>query len=140
MAISRLSRMRTELFEPFVVPSLAPHPVQMDRQFPGHRYLRDLSSSTATRGLGQDRIRSLADIPTHFFVQKPTNESCLTKSTKFELVHVKSDAFATKQLSFPILAFYNRNVTIDGRVSNSLRQAAGLWPPNFHPIQFGGGT
>jgi hypothetical protein len=31
MAISGLSRVRTELFEPFVVPSLAPHPIQMDR-------------------------------------------------------------------------------------------------------------
>src|SRR5579864_8779309 len=42
MAISELSRVRTELFELTVVPALAPHPVQMDCQFAGHRYLRDL--------------------------------------------------------------------------------------------------
>ena len=43
MAISELSRVRTELFQPLVVPSLAPHPVQVDRKFPSHRYLGDLS-------------------------------------------------------------------------------------------------
>ena len=46
MGISGLSRVRTELFELFVVPALAPHPVQMHRQFPGHRDLRDLSSAS----------------------------------------------------------------------------------------------
>ena len=44
MAISGLSRVRTELFELTVVPALAPHPVQMHRQLSGHRYLRDLPS------------------------------------------------------------------------------------------------
>ncbi len=34
MAISGLSRVRTELFELCIVPALAPHPVQMHRQFP----------------------------------------------------------------------------------------------------------
>jgi dienelactone hydrolase len=45
MAISGRSRVRTELFELTVIPAPAPHPVQMHRQLPGHRYLRDLSSS-----------------------------------------------------------------------------------------------
>src|SRR5271155_1564148 len=45
MAISGLSRVRTELFELTVIPALAPHPVQMHRQLSGHRYLRDLSSA-----------------------------------------------------------------------------------------------
>ena len=45
MAISELSRVRTELFKLTVVQSLAPHPVQVHRQLSGHRYLRDLSSS-----------------------------------------------------------------------------------------------
>ena len=43
MAISGLSRVRTELLHFVVVPSPPPHPVQLDRQFPGHRYFRDLS-------------------------------------------------------------------------------------------------
>ncbi len=45
MAISGLSRVRTELFELTVIPALAPHPVQMHRQLARHRYLRDLPSS-----------------------------------------------------------------------------------------------
>jgi hypothetical protein len=45
MAISGLSRVRTELFERTAIPTLTPHPVQMHRQPPSHRYLRDLSSS-----------------------------------------------------------------------------------------------
>src|SRR5438132_2164070 len=43
MAISGLSRVRTELLCFFVTPSSAPHPVQLHRKFPGHRHLRDLS-------------------------------------------------------------------------------------------------
>jgi hypothetical protein len=42
MAISGRSRVRTELFELVVVSALAPHPVQMHRQFARHRYFRDL--------------------------------------------------------------------------------------------------
>ena len=45
MAISGLSRVRTELFKLTVVQSLAPHPVQGNRQLSGHRDLRDLPSS-----------------------------------------------------------------------------------------------
>ena len=45
MAISGHSRVRTELFKLTVIPALAPHPVQMHRQLPSHRYLRDLPSS-----------------------------------------------------------------------------------------------
>src|SRR6202163_3624008 len=45
MAISGLSRVRTELFQLLVIPSLAPHPVQTDRESAGHGYLRDLASS-----------------------------------------------------------------------------------------------
>jgi hypothetical protein len=45
IGMSGLSRMRTELLQLAVVVALAPHPVQMHRQFPSHRYFRDLSSS-----------------------------------------------------------------------------------------------
>ena len=45
IGISGLSRVRTELLNLAVVPVLAPHPVQMHRQLPGHRYFRDLSST-----------------------------------------------------------------------------------------------
>ena len=45
MAISGLSRLRTELFKLTVVQSLTPHPVQMNRQLSGHRDLRGLPSS-----------------------------------------------------------------------------------------------
>ena len=45
MAISGLSRVRTELFKLTVIPALPPHPVQMHRQLSGHCYLRDLPSS-----------------------------------------------------------------------------------------------
>ena len=44
MAISGLSRARTELFELTVVPALAPHPVQMHCEFACHGYLGDLPS------------------------------------------------------------------------------------------------
>src|SRR5438132_4505509 len=43
LAISGLSCVRTELFQLFVVPSLAPHPVQMNREFARHGDFRDLS-------------------------------------------------------------------------------------------------
>src|ERR1700758_175981 len=43
--ISGHSRVRTELLQLAVVPTLAPHPVQMHRQLPRHRYLRDLPSA-----------------------------------------------------------------------------------------------
>jgi hypothetical protein len=45
MVIYELSRVRTELLHFVVVPSVPPHPVQLDRQFPGHRYFRDLPSA-----------------------------------------------------------------------------------------------
>jgi hypothetical protein len=41
IAISGLSRVRTELFPLLVIPSLAPHPIQTNRQLPGHGDLRD---------------------------------------------------------------------------------------------------
>src|ERR1700687_5729002 len=44
LAISGLSRVRTELFQLLVIPSLAPHPVHANRQSSRHRYLGDLSS------------------------------------------------------------------------------------------------
>jgi hypothetical protein len=44
MAMSGLSRVRTELFHLLVIPSLAPHPVQTDRQSTGHVDLGNLSS------------------------------------------------------------------------------------------------
>src|SRR6266576_5857547 len=43
IAMSGLSRVRTELFHLLVIPSLAPHPVQANRQSPRHRDLGDLS-------------------------------------------------------------------------------------------------
>ena len=54
MAISGRSRVRTELFELAIIPAPAPHPVKMHRQLPGHRYLRDLSSSA------QGEVKELA--------------------------------------------------------------------------------
>jgi hypothetical protein len=45
MAISGLSRVRTELDPLTVIQSLAPHPIQMHRQLARHGDLRDLSPS-----------------------------------------------------------------------------------------------
>jgi hypothetical protein len=45
MAISGLSRVRTEFFQLLVIPSLAPHPIHANRQLPGHGDLRDFPSS-----------------------------------------------------------------------------------------------
>jgi hypothetical protein len=42
IGMSGLSRVRTELLQLAVVIALAPHPVQMNRQFPSHRHLGDL--------------------------------------------------------------------------------------------------
>jgi len=42
MAMSGLSRVRTELGQLLVIPSLAPHPVQANGESPGHGYLGDL--------------------------------------------------------------------------------------------------
>src|SRR6202162_1264897 len=44
IAMSGLSRVRTELFQLLIIPSLAPHPVQTNSEFPRHRYLGDLPS------------------------------------------------------------------------------------------------
>src|SRR6476469_5931202 len=44
MAMSGLSRVRTELFQLLVIPSLAHHPVQAYRQFARHGHLGDLPS------------------------------------------------------------------------------------------------
>ena len=43
MAMSGLSRVRTELLHFVVVPAAAPHPVQLDCQLPRHRHLGDLA-------------------------------------------------------------------------------------------------
>jgi hypothetical protein len=45
MAISRRSRVRTEMFQLLAIPSSAPHPIQANRQSPRHGYFRDLSSA-----------------------------------------------------------------------------------------------
>src|SRR5215475_15233427 len=44
IAISGLSRVRTELLRLAVIATLAPHPVQMHRQLPRHGYFRNLPS------------------------------------------------------------------------------------------------
>src|SRR4051794_26751447 len=44
--MSALSRVRSELLLMTVVATLAPHPLQVHRQFPRHRYFRDLPSSS----------------------------------------------------------------------------------------------
>jgi hypothetical protein len=46
MGMSGLSRVRTELVPLAIVQPLTPHPVQMHRQLPSHRDLRDLPSSS----------------------------------------------------------------------------------------------
>src|SRR5205085_11206628 len=43
MAMSGLSRVRTELLHFVVVPAAAPHPVQLDCQLARHRHLGDLA-------------------------------------------------------------------------------------------------
>src|SRR5579863_7163781 len=45
IAISGLSRVRTEFLPLLVIPSLAPHPIQTNRELPGHGDLGDLPSS-----------------------------------------------------------------------------------------------
>src|SRR5215468_4990598 len=45
IGMSGLSRVRTELLRLAVVAALTPHPVQMHRQLPRHRYFRDLPST-----------------------------------------------------------------------------------------------
>src|SRR5580700_5294109 len=45
IAISGLSRVRTELFPLLVIPSLTPHPVQTNRQLAGHGDLGGFPSS-----------------------------------------------------------------------------------------------
>ena len=45
IAISGLSRVRTEFFQLLVIPSLAPHPVHANRQSPCHGDLGDLPPS-----------------------------------------------------------------------------------------------
>ena len=44
MAMSGLSRVRTDLFHLLVVPSLAPHPVETNRKSTGHGNLGNLPS------------------------------------------------------------------------------------------------
>ena len=49
-------RVRTALFRLSVISAWAPHPIQMHRQHPRHRYLRDSSSSAPGRG-GKNLLR-----------------------------------------------------------------------------------
>lgn len=44
---AEFSTLRTELSHLSVVIALAPHPVQMNRQLPRHRYLGDLASTAS---------------------------------------------------------------------------------------------
>src|SRR6266852_1197348 len=46
MSDSELSRVRTELDQLRIVPTVAPHPVQANREFPGHRRLGNVLLST----------------------------------------------------------------------------------------------
>ena len=46
MAISGLSRVRTETFQLLVIPSSAPHPVQPNRQSSSHGDFGDLSAAS----------------------------------------------------------------------------------------------
>jgi hypothetical protein len=55
--MSGLSRVRTELLHLAVIEALTPHPVQMHRQLPRHRYFRDLPSSS--HGKVEERIAPL---------------------------------------------------------------------------------
>ena len=50
MAMSGLSRVRTELFQLLVIPSLAPHPVQTNRESTGHGDLGNLPSPPQGQG------------------------------------------------------------------------------------------
>jgi hypothetical protein len=107
MAISGLSRVRTELFQLLVVPSLAPHPVQTDRKFTGHGYFGDAPFPShgqvekmpapvgfrAHRGLGrlhqqeaQQRVALLADVS-----QSP---SIATGLLRWHQPHIASDLLA----------------------------------------------
>ena len=61
IAISGLSRVRTELLQLAVVPAPAPHPVQMHRQLPGHGYLGDLPPSP--HGKVEERVAPLGLAP-----------------------------------------------------------------------------
>jgi hypothetical protein len=71
LAMSGLSRVRTELFQLLVIPSLAPHPVQANRQSPRHRDLGGLvkflvQSSTGVpvdRGFRVSGVSSRRDSP-----------------------------------------------------------------------------
>src|SRR5579862_5465645 len=49
IAISGLSRVRTELLPLTIVQALAPHPVLMHRQFAGHCYLGDLAATAHSK-------------------------------------------------------------------------------------------
>ena len=46
MGMSGLSRVRTELLHLVVIPAATPHPVQLDRQLPGHGDFGDLAPAS----------------------------------------------------------------------------------------------
>ena len=50
MGMSGLSRVRTELLHLVVIPAATPHPVQLDRQLPGHRDFGDLAPAAHGQG------------------------------------------------------------------------------------------
>ena len=55
IGMSGLSRVRTELLQLAVVPILPPHPVQMHRQLPRHRYLADLCKRLVSQTIGKQQ-------------------------------------------------------------------------------------
>src|SRR5689334_25104025 len=77
--MSGLSRVRTELLQLAVVPTLPPHPVQMHRQLPRHRYLGNLASA-AHRQVEEStaplRLASYRDLR-RFYQQKPEQSVAL---------------------------------------------------------------
>jgi hypothetical protein len=79
MAISGLSRVRTDLFPMLVVASLAPHPVQTDRKFTGHGYLGD------------------APFPSHGQVEKLAAPVGVTAHCDLRRFHQQSTQMAGKQ-------------------------------------------
>src|SRR5690349_16089332 len=106
--MSGLSRVRTELLQLAVVPTLPPHPVQMHRQLPRHRYLGNLASAPHRKveeSTAPLRLISYRDLR-RFYQQKskqrvtlfanvPQSPPIATGLLRRHQSHIAGDLFAT---------------------------------------------
>jgi hypothetical protein len=104
MAMSGLSRVRTELFRLLVIPSVAPHPVQPNRKSTSHGDLGNLSSSP------QCQVEKLAAL---CWVTANRNLGCLHQQETQQRVALFGDVSQASPIPARLLRRYQSQIARD---------------------------